>query len=257
MVKFQLLLYQLFSVVVAVAESCGEEIAALLRWRKSAQQRDGLPREEVVERLAALPDDCNDDLERAARTELSRDSDFQEGSLAVLLDALARRRAGGEEALLQAALTHPRTQLKEDYASALEDRGLQEDAEAKLIGLLEGDATEQRDDLAVTIRALHARRARQAAPAVARHLSAGDRTVRGLAMAFLYDLDDGSASGQQLVDLLVRESDSDIVEQAVGAVDLWDWLPAIPILDRIALDESHPTSLRNEAGAVATRLRTL
>lgn len=147
--------------------------------------------------------------------------------------------------------------LKEDYVSLLEYLDKSVEAAAGLRKVLEqGLSDSRRPDLAVTIRALHALRAVDALPLVARYVGHPDNSVRGIAMEFLYDLDEtGEIAGPTFSDQLRREQDSARIEQLIDGLSRWDWIVDEIFLRRIANDVSQPQSLRDSARHAISYLR--
>lgn len=238
-----------------MADSCVERVESVLASRRSARRPDGESPDVVVNRLVGLAQECEATLVRTTEEILSAGENVEEGSLGVLLETLTRTQNPSATECLVRAIESPGTRLKEDYVSMLDDFDAQEVGQGALVRVLREGLLTRRDDIGVTIRALHAVRDSSAIRAVAPYVADADRGVRGLAVAFLYDLDeDGTIGAPAMLAQLGRESDPEILEQVVGSLDIWGWAPAVAHLRRLADDDSLPQSLREEAAQVAIRV---
>lgn len=239
-------------------DPCRDRVANVLADRRSPTKPGGLTSADVTARLVEMAPECSHELVSAARRELTRFERMDEGSLNVLLDAIVRIESPDAKQLLREALRSPGTLLKEDYLAMLEDLDARDDGLRDLVEVLRAGLHTDREDVAVCIRALHAARYSAAAEDVAAYVRDLDRTVRGLAVAFLYDLDDaGLVGAPALLKSLEYETDPDIVEQAVAGVDRWDHAAAVPRLKEIAEEALWPGTLKREASEVAARLQSL
>lgn len=236
---------------------CVRQIREILDARKSPSRRDGIPSDVTARQLVALPPDCVHELRATADRLLGSSPDLDEGSLNVVLSALTELRDPSAPGTLVRALENPQVMQKEDYVSLLEYLDSSVEATAGLRTVLERGLDDlSRPDLGVTIRALHAVRAVEAAPLVARYVGHPDSPVRGVAMEFLFDMDDsGAVAGHEFVDQLRHEDDPARLEQIIDALVRWDRLPEESIVARLADDAAQPDSLRDSARRALAALR--
>jgi HEAT repeat protein len=173
-----------------------------------------------------LPADCALELRAVARHLLDGMPHTGEGSLNIVLDALTIRQDPTVSSFLIDALENRYTMRKEDYVSMLDDLGKSEQAPASLLAVLaDGAEHPDRDDLAIAIRALHSLRYEQAVRPMLTHVGHPDRAVRGTAIEFLYEFDNGSEAGPVFVERLTHEREPHILEMLVDGLTRWGRLP--------------------------------
>lgn len=236
---------------------CVRQILEILDARKSASRRDGILSDVAARRLVALPSDCIHEIRATVDRIFNSLPGSDEGALNVVLAALTELRDPSTPAALVRAIENPHTMLKEDYVSLLEYLDKLIEATIGLLAVLDSGLEDPlRPDLGVTIRALHALRAVEAAPLVAHYVRHPVSAVRGVAMEFLFDLDEnGAVAGQEFVDQLRYERDPARLEQIIDALVRWDRLPDESIVARLVDDVGQPDSLRDSARRALADLR--
>jgi hypothetical protein len=236
-------------------DSCIDRAMDAIRARRTPSRPEGLATNAVGAKLVALLPECTDELIRLAESQLESTDNLDEFALDALLEALSPGNTAQVLSLTRRALESPGTRLKEEYASMLTEAGYEETATTALMRVLERGLEQEREDIPETIRAVHASRITAAVPLVGNYLADPRRAVRMQAVDFLYDCaGDPAVVAHALLSRLDLEEDPDVLEQIIGALDRWDWLPAKAALERFALHGSAADGIRDEAADVARRL---
>ena len=231
-----------------MASSYHSLIQEILATRKSRTNPHGASPETVIRRITELPPEYAAEIRSIARQLIVGLPLTGEGALNSMLEALTMRRDSAAGDLVIDALKSRHTMQKEDYVSMLEELDRSEDASASLLAVLaDGVDDPDRIDLAVTIRALHSLQHGQAAPQILAYVDHPTRAVRGTAIEFLYQFDDGNNAGPLFIDQLTHEQEPHIMEMLIDSLTSWDQLPDEHFLREVADDSTQPHSLRQSA----------
>lgn len=226
---------------------CDLRIEEALATLKCAERPHGVPAYTVAIRLIELLPACRRQLHTTAQN-LLVGLPGAEPALAVVLEALTGVSDDLAGDLLMSAVGNRSAMRKEDYVSMLDDLDRTMEGERALVAALAAGIDDpSRPDLPATIRALHARRIDRAGPVVVQFLSHPDRTIRCLALAFLYEYDSGALAGPAFAEQLDRETDPVALEILLDGMARWDLPVPAEVLRGVASDPTAPASLRRSA----------
>ncbi|NIY70621.1 MerR family transcriptional regulator [Streptomyces malaysiensis] len=137
--------------------------------------------------------------------------------------------------------------MKEDYAALLDFLG-RGDVADEIMGFVLMFAAQgnERPDLKVVLRALHARGAQNFASLGRPFVANSSVEIRGEALGFLYDCDSPEA-GSIFLDRLLEETDPELIQFIIDGLVMWHYVAATPGLLSLSEDPAHPAEVRAAA----------